>query len=54
MRLGLIQAKLGIIAALRDFKISLHESMKPPFKTSPGSILLSFVNDPILNITRLE
>lgn len=53
MRLGLIQAKLGIIAALRDFRITHHESMKPPFKTSPGSILVTFVNDPMLNITRL-
>lgn len=53
MRLGLMQSKLGVIAALRNFKLALHESMKPPYKTSPGTIVLSFKNDPIINFTRL-
>lgn len=53
MRLGLIQAKLGVLAAIKNFKFTPHESMKPPYVFRPGSILLYFKNDPILNFTRI-
>lgn len=54
MRLGLIQAKLAIVTALRHFKVSLHESMKPPFEYSPGAIQLTFKQDLLINFIRLE
>lgn len=53
MRLGLIQAKLGVLAAIKNFKFTPHESMKPPYVFRPGSILLYFNNDPIVNVTRI-
>lgn len=53
MRLGLIQSKLGVIAAIKNYKFTIHESMKPPYLLRPGSILLYLKNDPIVNLTRV-
>lgn len=41
MRFGLVQAKVGLVALLRDYHIKLHPKTKVPLTLEPSSLVTS-------------
>lgn len=53
-RFGLLQAKVGLITALRDFKVTVNEKTKLPIKFVPEINIPTVQGDVWLNFSKLD
>lgn len=51
-RFGLLQTKVGLVAALKDFKVTVNEKTKLPIVHAPGASITAVKGDVWLNVSR--
>lgn len=53
MRFGLMQAKVGLITLLRNFKVSLNKKTKVPLQLSKHGILIAFEDKVLFDLQKV-